>query len=63
MQRSVYEGELEEQHLERLRGRLLPLLEPAEDTLRIYTLCATCRQRVEVHGRGGLVEDPDVWIV
>lgn len=64
VQRSVYEGELDAGALARLRERVLPLLDPREDGLRIYTLCAACRERVEVHGVGqGLVEDPDVWIV
>ncbi len=63
VQRSVYEGEVDERTAQRLRERVLPLLDPKEDTLRIYLLCGACQRRVEVHGSGTLMTDPEVWIV
>ena len=63
VQRSVYEGEIEPAQVERLITRVIPLLEEESDTLRIYLLCASCRRRIRVYGRGGIIEDPDVWIL
>jgi len=39
------------------------LTDTEEDTVRIYRLCATCEERVEILGRGVRSEDPDVYIV
>ena len=63
VQLSVFECLLEDKQVARLHGQLERLIEPQEDSVRIYRLCAECRGKVEVMGVGVLTEDPDVYIV
>ncbi len=63
VQRSVFEGELEEVHLERAETRARRLLDEDTDSLRVYSLCVECRRKIRVYGRGVILEDPDVYIV
>jgi len=50
VQYSVFECQLRPRDLKRLRERLKPLLEPKEDDLRFYRLCAACAPRALVWG-------------
>jgi len=63
VQLSVFECLLEEKQVERMRAGIERLIDTEEDTVRIYRLCATCEERVEILGRGVRSEDPDVYIV
>jgi CRISPR-associated protein Cas2 len=63
VQLSVFECLLEEKELARMRRRIERLIQPQEDSVRIYRFCAECRGKVEVVGVGVLTEDPDVYIV
>ena len=59
VQKSVFEGELEDHRLEPLRQTILEEIDPVEDTVRIYHLCARCVPVTEVLGTGIYVEDQD----
>jgi len=64
VQYSVFECELEQQHLDRLRNRLGMLVEEDDDSIRFYLLCARCKGSIEVLGRGEVPsEPPEVYIV
>jgi CRISPR-associated protein Cas2 len=64
VQYSVFECDLEQEHLERLQRRLEKLVTEEEDSVRFYLLCARCENSVEVLGRGEVPgEPPDVYIV
>jgi len=63
VQLSVFECLLEEKQVERMRAGIERLIDTEEDTVRIYRLCGTCEERVEILGRGVRSEDPDVYIV
>ncbi len=63
VQRSVFEGELEERQERRLEERIRAIAVESEDTVRIYVLCAACRRRIRAIGQGKILEDPDIWIV
>jgi CRISPR-associated protein Cas2 len=45
-----------------LRERVERLLEPAEDSVRFYALCAACRKQVEIIG-GQRPEEPLLFLV
>ena len=60
VQKSVFEGELDDTRLEPLRQMLLEEIDPTEDTVRIYRLCARCVPVTEVMGTGVYVEDDDL---
>ena len=49
-QYSLFECHLTEKELIALRGKLDPLLEPGEDSVRFYPLCAMCLGKVETVG-------------
>ena len=62
VQYSVFELWLTGAQLEALVGRLTKHL-GAEDSLRIYTLCAACAPRRRVLGTGRPTEEPGVLIL
>ncbi len=51
-QRSVFECELDQAGLRRIRRYAARELDPGEDSLRIYGLCRRCYGKVEISGRG-----------
>jgi len=62
VQWSVFECHLDDHQLERLRRRMLGLIEAKEDSVRIYRLCASCERNLETLGRAERTEDPDIYI-
>ena len=63
VQLSVFECLLEEKQMERMKAGILRLIDEEEDAVRIYRLCATCQEKVELLGLGVRTEDPEVYIV
>ena len=63
VQYSVFEANLEREQLDRLRSKAMSILDPEEDFLRIYPLCAGCMRRIEVIGQGKVTEDPEFIII
>jgi CRISPR-associated protein Cas2 len=61
-QYSLFECHLSEKELLLLRGKLDKLLEPDEDSLRFYPLCAACVGKVETIGSRA-PEERHVFIV
>ncbi len=47
---SLFECYLTERELVKLRLRMTELLDPTEDRVRIYPLCAACQKQVETVG-------------
>jgi CRISPR-associated protein Cas2 len=45
-----------------LRDRIDRLLEPAEDSVRFYSLCGACRKQVETVG-GNRPEEPILFLI
>lgn len=56
VQKSVFEGELTDPRVVQLREMVLQVINPTEDTVRIYTLCARCIPATEVLGTGVYIE-------
>ncbi|MBL8897235.1 MAG: CRISPR-associated endonuclease Cas2 [Planctomycetes bacterium] len=63
VQYSVFEGPLPERRLHALREAAAKHIHPPEDSVRIYTLCARCRESLEILGCGPIIDDPDDVIV
>lgn len=64
VQLSVFECDLDEDRLGRLRARVVRLTVEKEDSVRIYRVCGTCREKVEVIGLGQPpTEEPEVVIL
>lgn len=62
-QYSIFECYLTRQEVVLLRARLADAMHPREDTIRLYALCDSCRERVEVLGCGERPQEPTAYIV
>ena len=63
VQYSVFECLLTPDQIERFRARMASLLDPAEDSVRIYRLCQDCVEKIEILGQGKVTEDTGVYVV
>lgn len=63
VQDSVFEAWLTETEITAWLRKASRLLEPSEDSLRVYTLCADCCRRARCLGRGHLPRERDDVIV
>jgi CRISPR-associated protein Cas2 len=60
---SVFECNLEDELAKKMIERLKNIIIANEDRVRIYSLCASCRERLQWFGTKGPVEDPKVVII
>jgi len=63
VQWSVFECLMDSGLLPSLLKRLEQVVEPKEDTVRVYFLCGRCEMETVILGRGELLEEPEVYIV
>jgi CRISPR-associated protein Cas2 len=64
VQYSVFECRLDERAgQEALRLRITRLIDPAEDSLRIYRLCLECDRQLEALGTAKRTDDPDLYVL
>ena len=63
VQMSVFELNIDEASLERLKKKIASLINQQEDNLRIYPICASCLKRIQILGEGKIAQDPDVIIL
>jgi CRISPR-associated protein Cas2 len=63
VQKSVFEGDVEDRRLEGLREGMQARVDLGVDSVRTYTLCARCRGATEVLGTGVYVEPEEGDIV
>jgi CRISPR-associated protein Cas2 len=63
VQLSVFECLLQVDDLVKLRARILTLIDLEKDNVRIYALCETCRNKITVHGKARLTDDPEIYVL
>ena len=63
IQYSVFEFNINEQQLVELMGKVRFLHRAAEDSVRCYRLCESCKDKVEVLGKTPITEDPAFYLV
>lgn len=63
VQFSVFEAVLDAGLLESTLRRLAALIEPNEDSVRVYPLCEACRRRMKTLGRNIEVGGEEAFIV
>jgi CRISPR-associated protein Cas2 len=56
VQKSVFEGPLDDDRLEPMRRMLLEEIDPVTDTVRIFHLCGRCIPCTEVFGTGTFLD-------
>jgi CRISPR-associated protein Cas2 len=60
---SVFECDISDKKLTGLRNKLASLIDPDEDSVRIYRLCASCRAAADILGTGEHLIEPLVIII
>ncbi len=63
VQYSVFECILQEEDLKRLLQRLQKLIDPAEDSIRIYKICQKCIKEIKILGAGEITREKDLYII
>jgi CRISPR-associated protein Cas2 len=63
VQHSVFECELQERDLERLKVRINNIIDTRADSVRFYRMCASCRRQRLSWGVEPMKETPSVFIV
>ena len=63
VQYSVFEAHLNKRQYEELKRAVENLIEPSEDSVRYYTLCSACADRIEVPAVGEVTSDPQTIVV
>lgn len=63
VQNSVFECRVTEAQFEQLEARLLTVIDPAEDRLRLYRLGPDARRHTRAHGHGPLFDLREPLIV
>jgi CRISPR-associated protein Cas2 len=63
VQLSVFEARLDAAELVRLKKRLNPVVDQAQDSVRLYPLCGACLPGVEVLGPGQVTQEADFIII
>lgn len=63
VQYSVFECLLERDLLEEMVGRIEGIIDEAQDSVRIYGLCADCEKVIRVIGTGEVSKDEAVYIL
>jgi CRISPR-associated protein Cas2 len=63
VQYSVFECSMGEDLVKEMTKRLQKIVKPADDRVRIYPLCGSCRARIQWLGTEGPSEEPKVVII
>lgn len=63
VQKSVFEAEIDETELTRLRQQLSWVKLDSDDSIRLYRLCEGCVKTVQIWGSGEVTKDPDVIVL
>jgi CRISPR-associated protein Cas2 len=58
VQKSVFEGEIEQKRYLLMKEGIDERIEHVEATVRIYQLCGRCKETVDVIGTGIWIEEP-----
>lgn len=63
IQESVFLAALDEELLDRMRARVVKLLEMSEDSLFVFPVCDGCARKAESYGWAALPKDQDYYVV
>ena len=63
VQKSVFEGDLDDRRVEAMRKGIEKIVDLENDTVRLYTICARCRPATEIIGTGIFIEPSEDDIV
>ena len=56
-------ADLDEELSRRMEARIERLIDPLQDCVHIFEICAACEKRIKVMGRADLPKEEDFYIV
>lgn len=63
VQYSVFEADLDKELLKELIHRLSRIINPQEDSIRIYHICQNCLKLIQLQGQGHLTQQETFFII
>lgn len=63
IQESVFMATLDDELTKRMEARVERLIDPLQDCVHIFEICAGCERRMKVFGRGDLPKDEDFYVI
>jgi CRISPR-associated protein Cas2 len=63
VQGSVFEGYLSSNEVDRMLKKALKLIDPNEDSIRVYPICKDCREKMTILGQGEVIRPPGLVII
>lgn len=63
VQYSVFECLVDDANLKKMLARIRKILRPRLDHVRLYTICGSCKEKIEVIGRHDVSEQKTVYVV
>ena len=63
VQYSVFECLLDNEHFNRMMARIKRAIKETEDSVRIYSICASCEKTIQIIGQGNIIKTEDVYII
>ncbi len=62
VQYSVFEADITREELEKMDTMLSKIKLDDNDSIRLYTICETCKSKIKIWGQGEITEDKDIYI-
>ncbi|HOK66045.1 MAG TPA: CRISPR-associated endonuclease Cas2 [Anaerohalosphaeraceae bacterium] len=63
VQYSVFEADLDQALLKEMMQRLAQIINPQEDSIRIYHICQNCLVKTQFQGQGHLTQQETFFII
>jgi CRISPR-associated protein Cas2 len=63
VQYSVFECILDSGLLQEMVGKIDQIVEGRDDSVRVYSLCASCERAIRIIGKGKVTEDENIFII
>ena len=63
VQESVFVAHLDDAFAARLRERMLRVIDPEQDRLHMFGICAVCEKKAWVAGDEPVATDPDYYVI
>ena len=62
VQYSVFEADITREELKKMNTMLSKIKLDDNDSIRLYTICETCKSKIKIWGQGEITEDKDIYI-
>ena len=62
VQFSVFEADVADKELKKLKQELKKVKLSEKDSIRLYWLCETCTKKIKIWGKGEITKDKDYYI-